>query len=311
MFGHIDAFGFEADDITEWIERLEQWFVANDIEDVTRKRALLLSNIGARGYKLARSLSQNDPTSKTYSELKKLLLDHINPKPNEISQRFVFYRRDRRSGESVKDYVAQLRKLSEHCNFANNLEENLRDKFVCGLNDAPVQQKLLATKGLTLGMALEISVAMEAAARSAKQIHGVGLERGVNRLGDGRGYPSNVANRSSGGRDSGSKECYRCGSAKHIADKCPFKNSECYHWKKKGHTKRKCRKAGAEASSSRQGGNVNLVEEVERQEEGIERQVDEDFDELEYGVNVLNLYRLGDEESNERNDPIDDIRENQ
>ena len=29
---------------TEWIERLEQWFVANNIEDVTRKRALLLSN---------------------------------------------------------------------------------------------------------------------------------------------------------------------------------------------------------------------------------------------------------------------------
>ena len=109
VFGSIDSFAFDTDDITEWFERLEQWFVANNIDDGTRKRALLLSNIGARGYKLARSLSQNKPTEKSFEELKKLLLDHINPKPNEISQRFVFYRRDRRSGETVKDYVAQLR----------------------------------------------------------------------------------------------------------------------------------------------------------------------------------------------------------
>ena len=114
VFGSISQLCFDSDDVTEWIERLEQWFVANDITDANRRHALLLSNIGARGYKLVRSLSQNDPSAKSYVELKKLLLDHLNPKPNEISQRFVFYRRDRRAGESVKDYIAELRKLSEH-----------------------------------------------------------------------------------------------------------------------------------------------------------------------------------------------------
>ena len=123
--------------------------------------------------------------------LKQLLTDHINPKPNEIAQRFVFYRRDRRAGESVKDYIAQLRKLSEHCNFADKLEEHLRDKFVCGLNDGAAQQKLLATKTLTLQLAIDTSVAMEAAVRSAKQIHGVGFDGQVHRLGQGR-YPSNT-----------------------------------------------------------------------------------------------------------------------
>ena len=47
---------------------------------------------------------------------------------------------------------------------------------MCGLNDAGVQQKLLATKDLTLKIAIDTSVSMEAAARSAKQIHGVGLQ---------------------------------------------------------------------------------------------------------------------------------------
>ena len=302
VFGSIDAFGFDTDDITEWFERLEQWFVANNIDDGTRKRALLLSNIGARGYKLARSLSQNKPTEKSFEELKKLLLDHINPKPNEISQRFVFYRRDRRAGETVKDYVAQLRKLSEHCNFGDNLEENLRDKFVCGLNDAGVQQKLLATKNVTLQTAIETSVAMEAAAKSAKQIHGVGLE-GVHRLGDGSKYPSNVNNKSAGRNNSnvnrgGNKECYRCGSQRHLADKCPFKNSECFYCKKRGHTRQMCRKAGA---ANRQGVNVNLIEEAESEENEFE--ISEEIEIKESDLHVLNLYRLGDETA-ESNDPI-------
>ena len=177
-----------------------------------------------------RSLSQNAPTSKTYKELKDLLLEHLDPKPNEISQRFVFYRRDRRSGETVKDYIAELRKISEHCNFDTRLEENLRDKFVCGLNNRAVQQKLLATKGLTLQTAIDTSVAMEAAARSARQIHGVGLEGQVNKLGSSRGgyRQPQVQNANRGAK----KECYRCGSVRHLADKCPFKDKECFGCKK-------------------------------------------------------------------------------
>ena len=185
VYGSIEAYSYNSDSFTEWIERLEQWFIANDITAAGKKRALLLSYIGSRGYKLIRSLSQNEPTKKTYDELKKLLLDHMNPKPNEIAQRYVFYKRDRRAGESVKDHVAELRKLSEHCNFESNLEENLRDKFVCGLNDEKVQQKLLATSNLTLKSAVDTATAMEAAARSAKQIHSSNTVGGeINRVGN-------------------------------------------------------------------------------------------------------------------------------
>ena len=90
VFGYISEFVYESDSFTEWMERLEQWFIANGIEESERKRALLLSLIGARGYKLIRILAQNKPTEKTYEELKKLMVDHLHPKPNEIAQRYVF-----------------------------------------------------------------------------------------------------------------------------------------------------------------------------------------------------------------------------
>ena len=275
VYGSISEFAFGSDDVTEWVERLEQWFVANAITDANRKRALLLSNIGARGYKLIRSLSQNQPTAKSYGDLKTLLLEHINPKPNEISQRFVFYRRDRRNGETVKDYVAELRKLSEHCNFNEKLEEHLRDKFVCGLNDGVVQQKLLATKNLTLATSIDTAVAMEAAARSAKQIHGVGLDGQVHRLGEGRNPGGSKLSKFS-------KECFRCGSKKHLADKCPFKNQECFKCKKVGHTQVKCNKNKNKIHLLEENFEVSLEESEEI--EGLE--------ELASDLHCLNLYRL-------------------
>ena len=97
--------------------------------------------------------------------------DHLQSKPNEISQRYVFYKRDRKVDESIKDYVAKFRKLSEHCNFNQNLEDSLRDKLVCSLNDQKIQQKLLATRNLTLESAIDTAVAMEAAIRSVRDLH--------------------------------------------------------------------------------------------------------------------------------------------
>ena len=42
----------------------------------------------------------------------------------------MFYKRDRKSGESVSEYVASLRKLSENCNFGDGLNSYLRDSNV-------------------------------------------------------------------------------------------------------------------------------------------------------------------------------------
>ena len=140
VFGTISEFIPDNECFVEWLERLEQWFIANNIEDNEKKRALLLSFIGSSRYKLIRSLAQNKPTGKTYEELAKLMKDHLEPKPNVISQRYAFYKRDRRVDESVKGYVAELRKLSDYCEFGDRLDENLRDKLVCGLNDQRIQQ---------------------------------------------------------------------------------------------------------------------------------------------------------------------------
>ena len=55
------------------------------------------------------------PGEKSYQDLVKLIRDHSAPKPSEIVQRFKFNNRFRNEGESVADFVAELRNLAEHC----------------------------------------------------------------------------------------------------------------------------------------------------------------------------------------------------
>ena len=58
-------------------------------------------------------------------------------------QRFRFNSRLRKEGESVAAYMAELRRLAEHCNYGDTLDKMLRDRLVWGINDAGIQRKLL------------------------------------------------------------------------------------------------------------------------------------------------------------------------
>ena len=46
--GKIEEFQQGQDNWEEYVERLDQFFVANDIQDDNKKRAILLSGMGAR-----------------------------------------------------------------------------------------------------------------------------------------------------------------------------------------------------------------------------------------------------------------------
>ena len=57
----------------------------------------------------------------------------------------------------MSEYVAELRKLSEHCKFEAFLDDALRDRFVCGLRSEAAQKKLLFETDLTFAKAIEIA----------------------------------------------------------------------------------------------------------------------------------------------------------
>ena len=92
---------------------------------------ILLSLIGGKTYTLLRDLLTPDkPATKNFQEIVTTLQQHLSPKPLEIAERFRFYKRHQREGETVLTYPVDLKKLAVHCNFGANLNETLRDRLV-------------------------------------------------------------------------------------------------------------------------------------------------------------------------------------
>jgi len=86
--------------------------VANDIAD-RKKVAVLLTVIGTKAYTqlLRNIMAPEKPVTKEYDVIVEALQAHLDPKPIIIAERFKFHRRNQRDGESVAQYIAELRKI--------------------------------------------------------------------------------------------------------------------------------------------------------------------------------------------------------
>ena len=107
----------------QYIKRMENYFQANKITEGDTKRAVLISTMGEKVYKLMRSLiSPAKPNDKSFGQLVEAMRGHLCPLPSEIVQRYKFNSRIRQDRESVAVYMSELRALAQYCNFGETLE---------------------------------------------------------------------------------------------------------------------------------------------------------------------------------------------
>lgn len=91
VIGMVTTFDKATQSWEEYSEMLDFFFEANDITEPERRKAVLLSGIGASTYSLLRNLvSPALPKDKTYNQLTAELRKHFDPKPSEIMRRFKF-----------------------------------------------------------------------------------------------------------------------------------------------------------------------------------------------------------------------------
>lgn len=122
---------------------MEQFFIVNAVTDEWKVAAL--SIICGKTYVLLKSLvPPAAPASKSYTELVQVLRDHLSLKPLVIAERFRFHKRNQKEGETVLEFIAEIKRIAETCEFGIYLSEALRDRLVCGLSNEATQKRLLA-----------------------------------------------------------------------------------------------------------------------------------------------------------------------
>ena len=296
--GKIDPFDVNIERWVDYIERLEQFFLVNEVKEEKQVPALL-SLIGGKTYALLKSLVAPDkPSSKSFADLSTILKNHYSPKTIVIAERFKFYKRDQKEGETVQQYIAELKKLSESCKFAQFLTEALRDRLVCGLSNIMIQQKLLSEETLTYETAVNIATAMETAARDVKLLHMDSMYKSnktrwdmpdseVHKL----SFPPNKFRSYSDQKPPTSGGvCYRC-RGQHRSDKCPFKESECHFCQKKGHIFRACRNRQA-GTYDETISNKNKNRAMKKSDPSKTHHIDVTEDEYSDDVDVYTIYHV-------------------
>ncbi|KAK9403598.1 hypothetical protein NXF25_008425 [Crotalus adamanteus] len=235
-----------------YVSRMENYFKANQVREDSLKAATLLCVCGQDAFEIAENLAAPVPVeSVSYADLKKLLKEHFHPKVSVISWRHTFEQRDQRSGESAKEYITALRKAAKPCEF-KDLEERLRDRFVCGLRHRELQQRLFAKEELSFQDALREVTAEEAAGGAVKNmrpirssaegasVHQEDVRRNSEEDPDeevDRLHPAKEENQK--GSSSAPLKCIGCGG-RHRRTDCKFRSATCRACGKQGHIAAVC-----------------------------------------------------------------------
>lgn len=221
--GHMESYVLGCS-FVEYELRLQQYFIVNDIKE-DRKVAFFIMLIGPGAYSILRKMcAPDDPSTKSYKDLVKVLKEYCEPETNEISESYKFY--STVQGDlPMCEYIMQLKSQAEKCKFGNFLERALRDKFVCGLKDGNLRGKLLKESNLKFKSACQTAINWEIIENDNKE-----LDKGSANFVNAVNHNASKYNKD---------RCYRCGR-RHDPDQCPARNWECFNCNKKGHISTQC-----------------------------------------------------------------------
>lgn len=246
-FGILTSFDHNSQSWTSYEGRISQWFIANDIEDDEKKRAILLSALSESTYRLAADLALPKQLCQvTYPDIIQLLNVHFTPKSCGFGDRYNFYTATQNIGENYSQWAARLRGLTAKCQFSN-IEEALRDRFLMGMLPGPERDKLFtkSLKSLTLANAVEMADSL----RSAREVAASAAAAAAAAAGAPAqpGQHDQLFKISNSG---GVKkvQCLVCGFKNHKSSECRYANYKCKKCHEKGHLRRMCKKVNYMAS---------------------------------------------------------------
>ncbi|KAJ6647087.1 hypothetical protein Bhyg_02307 [Pseudolycoriella hygida] len=243
------------------------------MKEDSMKTSVFISIMGHEIYDILKSLTVPEkPSAKTFNELLKILRNHFAPRKNKRAERYKFNKAVQQSGESINEFIVRLKSLAQTCKFGEFktpakvtekakketeavvdnvsnykmliLDEALTDRFIVGLSNSKIQQRLLDKDELTFEECCLLATNMELAEKESQAIQPKSFVNKVttfqsqskSKLNNRRGRSKS---RSREVKDSVDKECRRCGRL-HNPNTCPAVNWKCFVCQKTGHTSKMC-----------------------------------------------------------------------
>jgi len=237
-----------------WLDRFFLYAKTNKDIDKKNETAYYLTFAGEDAYLLLKDLAfPAEISAMPPKSLHKLLLNHIRPPRFETTERAKFHKITREDNEGMKAFILRLQQQASNCNFGNQLQEQLRDRIVAGVNSAEIERKLLEVSELTYKKAVEILENSESIGKAVTETGPVlatkiGKEREIEPFKKKYSPGNNKFRRPTEFSRSRKLEknmpkgpCYSCGG-NHFRVNCEFRRAKCHSCHQEGHIARVCKK---------------------------------------------------------------------
>lgn len=233
----------------EWIENFEDYVEARGgIEKWTDKRkvALLKHCLGQEGQAVYRTVKDQPVEGDTeFDKAKKRLDNRFAKRKGLAAARLEFAGRKQQAGESIREFVSALTRLSKKCQFPITAEEAILTQLIVNTSNAEVRKQLMLLKDMkdfdkTVEIAAQAELNLQEAAAFTEK-----TAVDINEL--HRTRPTFSERARPAGRDpirqgASAGKCRRCDSDRHEtqAFKCPARTAVCHKCKKVGHFRIVC-----------------------------------------------------------------------
>jgi hypothetical protein len=231
----------------KWTKRFNNFFVAMNITDATRKRALLLHYIGRSAFDIFETLTDTGD-AKAYDKAIDRLTEHFTPQRNIDHETYLFRQARQLPTETLDQFATRLRQLASTREF-DSIDKEIKSQIVLSCSSSRLRRRALHESSLTLKSLLGLGRAMEI---SEKQTSGIESQTAAPFDTEELNYTrASLPSRSSSGNFSSSQQyprltstCGHCGNTyphPQGQDSCRARGCQCRSCVKINHFSRCCR----------------------------------------------------------------------
>ena len=227
---------------TDYLARFRTFVTANSIPD-NKQAQIFLTNQSNSVYKMLSNLAaQQQPVKSihelTMNDIQTFMAEQFDPKRFVVRERFKFWSdMKRKPGETIPELASRIRQDAATCDFQSikdPLDEALRTKFICSVDNEAVLKTLFKLKDdeLKFSNAIRVAQEVEEAAKVAKEtVHGQ-PSTSVQKVYHAKSKTSKTQEKETA--------CFRCGNSGHFSKACPHIKAICSFCKKTGHLQSVC-----------------------------------------------------------------------
>ncbi|GFS26225.1 Pol polyprotein [Elysia marginata] len=139
-------FSFRPEEWPEWATEFKRFRTAGKLhlEDGAIQRDTLIYCMGPESEKIFTTLSFDGEGEEDtdFDCLMEKLTNYFIPKRNIIYEISKFQERKQKDAETIEEFYRSLKDLVRHCNYKDEEDSIIRDRFVVGLIDQKLKEKL-------------------------------------------------------------------------------------------------------------------------------------------------------------------------